>query len=1142
MYRKTHRVGFIAKAKSAPTSADRARNSRGLYPYDVFDPRDSQNLTKTVLSLCDSAIPCSSIDRLVDGHVDEVEVLERKFKMFLDEATVSDDIVIDEDDAVSTTLKRLGKSGKTLMDTNDPKFFEMKKKVITGLIKKAEKKRGKARGKSDDPKEVAMARLSSDERVKLVAHLERNEKIFRDDMEHLRKLGIVHNPVTTIGRSIKLFKILEDAIRGDKSREYKEAVSRDIYLRFLEDDLHPLMTDPRFVDKSRYIEWLMNVVHETDMCKFQMVEKYHLMKPLNKMGFYSLDEWQKDAVRKMREGKNLLLCIPTSGGKTFLSSYLTKMGKVLFVCPNVPLARQVTAYLTRLIGEAIPFITDDFRSHFYRDEVLVAVKKAHVIVVTPDAYLNLLPIVGTELFAGGTVVLDEIHLMNDSAEMLAILHNTSKTVGLSATVSNPDDIVEWQSNMGKEMDVISSKDRFFNLGASVWDGEKKELVPVNPLALVDFDDIVSGDILTKDLEPTPPDVYNLAVELEKNFDLGALSLKNRFPDVSTKKMDLNDVLAYYSELIEWMVNVAKDVDNVEKLRRIFSSFEPTIVSETTSNIVDVMMKLKDTAEVPALIMVKNSEDAMKLAKGALKIIDDREHDEYPDRYASYLRKKKEIDSRKKKLEKLGLGGEIKAVGKGASKEDKAKMAKLERQTKRALTGKIPTGKRHVDHRSGCVDTYDETAGVLGKDDMIDDDDVSLEHFQTPTDKFTFTQSRMAEAKIMSYTTSLKKYFPSTDGGLHPVIIALWRGIGIYAKGLPEDYLVLIQSLAMNKQLNIVFADESFLVGVSMPFKTVVIYTDETIEDNMTPGMVKQGRGRAGRRGIDTKGNLIMVGYSWHRVKELLVSEVEKVIGSPDIESIYLPVAQKLADISGNDIDFKSVLKHNMNRLKADADEMASVDETWNMYSEIMASIVPDAMAGDVEMLQMLWSSRNFSCDGICYANLVPILESHFSGGDIGDVRQIKGAHILSMFIQTERATRSSHILPLSDIWESKLEPLHSRLIEAGIPIVEHDKIDGRIYKSIQENRLFVCSSQEESEKFRNRFIKFMRSLIVFQNYLYYDGKHTICRIFGKLITRCKWIMWNSSPLHTFVKKDEYVEDTSEELVYDDDEDDGEDDE
>jgi replicative superfamily II helicase len=41
---------------------------------------------------------------------------------------------------------------------------------------------------------------------------------------------------------------------------------------------------------------------------------------------------------------------------------------------------------------------------------------------------------------------------------------------------------------------------------------------------------------------------------------------------------------------------------------------------------------------------------------------------------------------------------------------------------------------------------------------------------------------------------------------------------------------------------------------------------------------QQVMGRAGRRGLDKEGNVIFVGYSWERIKELSISESPVVVG------------------------------------------------------------------------------------------------------------------------------------------------------------------------------------------------------------------------------------------------------------------------
>ena len=97
-------------------------------------------------------------------------------------------------------------------------------------------------------------------------------------------------------------------------------------------------------------------------------------------------------------------------------------------------------------------------------------------------------------------------------------------------------------------------------------------------------------------------------------------------------------------------------------------------------------------------------------------------------------------------------------------------------------------------------------------------------------------------------------------------------------------------LANKKLLAIVLSDQELVFGVSMPFRTVVILDDDTLNSMETHQMM----GRAGRRGLDKEGNVIWVGFSSDRIKELSISKIPNVVGSEDNLNFGIKIAETLS--------------------------------------------------------------------------------------------------------------------------------------------------------------------------------------------------------------------------------------------------------
>jgi superfamily II RNA helicase len=89
---------------------------------------------------------------------------------------------------------------------------------------------------------------------------------------------------------------------------------------------------------------------------------------------------------------------------------------------------------------------------------------------------------------------------------------------------------------------------------------------------------------------------------------------------------------------------------------------------------------------------------------------------------------------------------------------------------------------------------------------------------------------------------------------HILFQMLKRGIGIYVDGMPNEYNWIVQKLLASREIGIVVSDRSLCLGIDLPIRTSCImgYKDSifTNDDYL------QMSGRAGRRGHDTKGNII----------------------------------------------------------------------------------------------------------------------------------------------------------------------------------------------------------------------------------------------------------------------------------------------
>ena len=154
------------------------------------------------------------------------------------------------------------------------------------------------------------------------------------------------------------------------------------------------------------------------------------------------------------DGKNLVLAIPTSSGKTLvaeicmLKTILDGRGKALYLVPLKSLAREKYSEFKKYesLGITTAMSVGDYdspgRSLHDADIVIVTTERADSLVRHKAEWINDV----------GVVIADEVHLINDSkrgptlemvlAKLTQIVEDL-QTVALSATISNANQIAEW---------------------------------------------------------------------------------------------------------------------------------------------------------------------------------------------------------------------------------------------------------------------------------------------------------------------------------------------------------------------------------------------------------------------------------------------------------------------------------------------------------------------------------------------------------------------------------------------------------------------------------------------------------------------------------------------------------------------------
>ena len=175
---------------------------------------------------------------------------------------------------------------------------------------------------------------------------------------------------------------------------------------------------------------------------------------LEKRGFVELRPCQIKSIKAgLFEDKNLLVCTPTASGKTLvgelaaLNAILHDKGKAIYIVPLRALASEKYRQFKKDYPNLkIAVSTGDL------DEVEGSLAPAEVIIVTSEKLDSLLRHKVEWLQKVKTVIVDEIHLLNDAGRgptleiVLTILKHVlpkAQIIGLSATIGNKEELAAW---------------------------------------------------------------------------------------------------------------------------------------------------------------------------------------------------------------------------------------------------------------------------------------------------------------------------------------------------------------------------------------------------------------------------------------------------------------------------------------------------------------------------------------------------------------------------------------------------------------------------------------------------------------------------------------------------------------------------
>lgn len=176
---------------------------------------------------------------------------------------------------------------------------------------------------------------------------------------------------------------------------------------------------------------------------------------------FALDPFQHEAFGALDAGHSVLVSAPTGSGKTLVAAYavhraLCARGKAFYTTPLKALSNQKYGELVATYGEDhVGLLTGDTTVR----------PRAPVVVMTTEVLRNML-LAGSDLLEGlHTVVLDEVHFIQDPyrggvwEEVLVLAPPEIRFVCLSATVNNASELGGWLRSVRGDTAVIVERQR-----------------------------------------------------------------------------------------------------------------------------------------------------------------------------------------------------------------------------------------------------------------------------------------------------------------------------------------------------------------------------------------------------------------------------------------------------------------------------------------------------------------------------------------------------------------------------------------------------------------------------------------------------------------------------------------------------------
>ena len=688
---------------------------------------------------------------------------------------------------------------------------------------------------------------------------------------------------------------------------------------------------------------------------------------------FVFDQWQKDTISAIDNKKNIFLSLPTSGGKTIISTYAIRINqRICYLVPSEALAYQLTGIILASLNDIEK--TGETSRNVRQETANFSFKKFpehadDIVIATPIEFYNLLKNKNIDP-KFDTIIIDEMHNITDSKLGIYIeyiikfaTYYKIPIMCLSATIPNHLEVNAWLEKLiGDKVFMVNERKRFFNQTRMTIKNNK--LVTLNPLEHLTNEILKRNDFTHIGLYPKEiVSLYNDVLGSEQPINEKIADL------VTLDKLDKmeRDIFTYLKN---------QDDSNLEKILKNDSKITEDINSSdslTIYKLFKILRECKVTRITPALIFKMDSQKCLDIYYKILSMLQNYQTLVYGDfagvnkiiqlfldtekSYSDNL----EIDKKKDKKTDKKSGEKSDKSNDPITLEDhkeqirenlfKSVRLQLEEFFRNYVNEKIDpheisrfnttygaditlefivnTRNKHATKELKC---YNSPDNLFLKNPFTPHPDCRLIDTGASYDDMKKIRRRInAEIKRENILEPNKSNHKPLITYSDPFMIGIEYGIICNNKLLSSALQRACQQL-INEHPFITFTDDSLAVGINYPIKTVMLLgglDGEPIED-IDNTLAHQACGRAGRRGLDSEGFIIYAGVN---IKKILIPSYTPIVRN-SIENLSTLFC---------DHDSEQFKKYMTDEIRPDKDE-----ELWTSSSIIDI----DKLANEMYLLQV----------------------------------------------------------------------------------------------------------------------------------------------------------------------------------------------